>query len=196
MRYVTFSTSTGCVSKIIDDTDIIWTSNQMCYNFTDKSITSFNAAGLLERSINQFDSNQNFARTIVDVPVFAQINKTSVISNAGPQFWASSDPATQQIYIFKNTELFASLNTYSSQTINYGQKILVSEDVNNQPIIAIAYGKAASGSAFIDLYKPFVYNGTNNFFLWQQEALEISYQELESLQVQRTGMLVWIDGDS
>jgi len=44
--------------------------------------------------------------------------------------------------------------------------LIVSQDVNNEPIIAVAYGKAVSEYAFIDLYKPFTYNGTKEFFLW------------------------------
>ena len=54
----------------------------------------------------------------------------------------------------------------STDSLNYGRKIIVSEDTTNQPIVAIAYGKAGSSYTFIDLYKPFVYNGTKEFFLW------------------------------
>ena len=49
LEYIIFTNSGLCKSAIVDVTENYYTSDQMCYNFTDKSITQLNAQGQLER---------------------------------------------------------------------------------------------------------------------------------------------------
>lgn len=50
-------------------------------------------------------STESFDKTIVNVPAFKNIN-ANVISNAGRLYWAAADTNAQNIYIFKNKEIF------------------------------------------------------------------------------------------
>ena len=110
------------------------------------------------------------------------MNKSTTVSNAGKNFWATADTSAQIVYVFKDTQLFGLVTTWG-HTINYGLRLIVGEDMTDQPIIAVAYGKPGMGSVYIDLYKPISYNGTNEIFLWQKEALSLTYSELDTLQI-------------
>jgi hypothetical protein len=138
------------------------------YNETDKSLIQITSDGKLTKSINDFTQELNYNRTLVDVVDFAKINSTQTISNAGKDFWATSSPLESTVYVFKNEELFYTHTEPSSANYTeYGIHILVQEDENGQPIMAIASKDALDSNIYyIDLWKPFVLNGTNQFVLW------------------------------
>jgi hypothetical protein len=72
-KYLKYDVTTGETVQIEQN---IFQLDQYMYNATDKSLVQVFKVGPLKKSINEFDNDLNYNRTLVTVPIFDQINTT------------------------------------------------------------------------------------------------------------------------